>query len=179
MFLAASLPYVLNGFGVHFESLHSLKSHVVPVINSSVCKVCEMDYRLQSRGKKRPEVVMILCPIYQNNESIQVPLRAFIFGKSSVCELSLMPAVCRRFFSSHCVYRCLCVCWVCCTVSMFDIMRMKWPVMRLMFLMSELQINLFVLSSVCFFTDGTALVSIREHNTHFKRDTNDTKRHSA
>lgn len=92
---------------------------------------------------------------------------------------SLMPAGCRRFFSSHCVYRCLCVCWVCCTVSMFDIMRMEWPVMRLMFLMSELQINRFVLSRGCFFSDGTALVSFREHNTHFKRDTHDTKCHSA
>lgn len=55
-----------------------------------------------------------------------------------------MPAVCTRLFSFQCVYRCLCVCWVCCTVRMFDTTRMEWPVMHLVFLMSELQIHLFV-----------------------------------
>lgn len=90
--------------------------------------------------------MLFLCPILSKQRINPSTSKSFYFWKNPLCV---------NFFSDACglytflqfslrVSMPVCVCWVCCTVSMFDTMRMEWPVMRLMFLMSELQINLCV-----------------------------------
>lgn len=95
-----------------------------------------IDYK---QRKKRGDVVFVADISKQRiNPSTS---KSFYFLKSSLCEFW-----CLRFVHISSVFTAC--------ISMFDTMRMKWPVMRLMFLMSELQINFCLFYPVYFFLIG-------------------------
>lgn len=103
---------------VHFESLHCLKSDVVPVVKASVWSSVSfvffwapeyfkafsmLDHKTEEKESDSFHVVFVAVLSKQLiNPSTS---KSSYFWKSSVCELSLMPAVCTHLFSFHCVYQ--------------------------------------------------------------------------
>lgn len=101
---------------IHFVSLHCLKSDVVPVVNASVWSSVRffwapeyfkafsiLDHKTEEKESDSFHVVFVVVLSKQLiNPSTS---KSSYFWKSSVCELSLMPAVCTHLFSFHCVYQ--------------------------------------------------------------------------